>query len=228
MKLSIIIPSYLEEENLQFILPNLMSVLKDIGIDFEVLVIDTISPMDNTKDICEKNNILYINREQGNKYGDAVRTGIKYAKGEFILFMDADGSHSPEFVADLYAHKDNNDVVIASRYIKGGFTDNNAALILMSRILNVIYSLVLGLKCKDVSNSFKLYKGELIKKLSLNSKNFDIVEEILFKLKRFNPNLKIKEIPFHFKKRSMGHTKRNLFLFILSYIYTIFKLRFGK
>ena len=174
------------------------------------------------------NAVVYINRENGNNYGDAVKTGIKYAQGKFIVFMDADGSHSPEFVTELYAHKGNNDVVIASRYIKGGFTDNNAALILMSRVLNVIYSLVLDLKCKDVSNSFKLYKGELIKQLSLYSKNFDIVEEILFKLKRFNPNLKIKEIPFHFKKRSMGHTKRNLFLFILSYIYTIFKLRFGK
>ena len=228
MELSIIIPSYLEEENLSIILPRLMLVLNGLGIKHEAIVIDTMEPIDNTKSVCLSNAVVYINRENGNNYGDAVKTGIKYAQGKFIVFMDADGSHSPEFVTELYAHKGNNDVVIASRYIKGGFTDNNAALILMSRVLNVIYSLVLDLKCKDVSNSFKLYKGELIKQLSLYSKNFDIVEEILFKLKRFNPNLKIKEIPFHFKKRSMGHTKRNLFLFILSYIYTIFKLRFGK
>jgi len=228
MELSIIIPAYHEEENLRIILPRLMLVLNELGMKHEVRVIDTMEPLDNTKAVCFSNAAIYINRENGNNYGDAIKTGIKYALGEFIIMMDADGSHSPEFVAELYAHKDNNDVVIASRYIKGGFTDNSTVLILMSRVLNVVYSLVLSLNCKDVSNSFKLYRGALLKQLNLNSKNFDIVEEILFKLKRIKPNLKMKEIPFCFKKRTMGYTKRNLFLFILSYIYTIFKLRFGK
>ncbi len=228
MKLSIIIPSYLEEENLHLILPNLISVLKDIDIDYEVLVIDTINSMDDSKVVCEKNNVIYINREQGNRYGDAVRTGIKYAKGEFILFMDADGSHSPEFIPKLYNLKDFNDVVIASRYVKGGYTDNSFALKLMSRALNITYSLVLGLKCKDVSNSFKLYRADLLNKIYLNSNNFDIIEEILFKLKRLKPDIRFAEIPFYFKERVKGQSKRNLFLFALSYIYTIFKLRFGK
>jgi dolichol-phosphate mannosyltransferase len=228
MKLSIIIPSYLEEENLHFILPNLMSVLKDINADYEVLVIDTISPMDNAKDVCEKNKVIYINREKGNRYGDAVRTGIKYSKGDFILFMDADGSHSPEFIPRLYELKDLNDVVIASRYVKGGYTDNSFALKLMSRALNITYSLVLGLKCKDVSNSYKLYRADLLKKINLNSNNFDIIEEILFKLKKLKPDIRFAEIPFYFKERVKGQSKRNLFLFAISYIFTIFKLRFGK
>lgn len=228
MKLSIIIPSYLEEENLHLILPNLMSVLKYIDTDYEVLVIDTISPMDNAKDVCEKNKVIYINREKGNRYGDAVRTGIKYSKGDFILFMDADGSHSPEFIPKLYNLKDSNDVVIASRYVKGGYTDNSFALKLMSRVLNITYSLVLGLNCKDVSNSYKLYRADLLKKINLYSNNFDIIEEILFKLKKLKPDIRFAEIPFYFKERVKGQSKRNLFLFAISYIFTIFKLRFGK
>jgi dolichol-phosphate mannosyltransferase len=228
MKLSIIIPAYLEEENLQIILPQLMLVLKSLAVKHEVMVIDTMEPMDKTMDVCVSNNVIYINRENGNNYGDAVRTGINYAQGEFILFMDADGSHSPEFVPKLYELKDHNDVVIASRYIKGGYTDNSIALKLMSRTLNITYSLVLGLKCKDVSNSYKLYRADLVKKIKLYSNNFDIIEEILFKLKRINPDLKMEEIPFYFKERVKGQSKRNLFLFALSYIYTIFKLRFGK
>ena len=57
---------------------------------------------------------------------------------------------------------------------------------------------------------------------------FDIVEEILFKLKRLHKKLIIKELPFTFKKRMFGETKRNLVFFILSYIVTLVRLRFSK
>ena len=98
---------------------------------------------------------------------------------------------------------------------------------MMSRILNIIYSLILNIPCKDISNSFKLYKKDQLTKLQLKCTNFDIIEEILFKLYNQNRNLKIKEIPFVFRKRNYGKTKRNLFLFILSFAKTIIKLRFN-
>jgi dolichol-phosphate mannosyltransferase len=228
IKLSVIIPSYLEEENLRIILPRLRDELNKIKDAFEILIIDTKEKMDNTAEVCAKNKAKYINREGGNNYGDAVKTGIQYARGENIIFMDADGSHAPEFIKNLYEYKNNYDVVIASRYVKGGATDNSNALIFMSLVLNLSYSLILGLKCKDVSNSFKLYKGAELKNLNLKCDNFDIVEEILYKLKKSKKDLKIKEVPFLFRKRMFGRTKRNLFLFILTYLITIFKLRFGK
>ena len=226
--LSVILPAYCEEENLQMILPQLKSTLLKISDISEILVIDTMAAMDNTSKVCLQNDVIYINRENGNSYGDAVRTGIKHARGEIIIFMDADGSHAPEFITNLYSHKDDYDVVIASRYIAGGATINNAILVFMSLTVNIIYSLVLNLKCRDVSNSYKLYNAKLLKKIDLYCNNFDIVEEILFKLRRDNPNLRIKEIPFTFKKRMFGQTKRNLFLFMLTYLYSLIKLRFGK
>lgn len=227
-ELGVVIPAYLEEENLKVILPNIVSVLKKINIDFEVLVIDTEEAKDNTKKICEDNDVVYINRTGGNNYGDAVRTGIKQANGKYIIFMDADGSHDPEFVKNLYENKENYDVVVASRYVEGGNTENSKMLIFMSFVVNAMYSLVLNIKCKDISNSFKLYIADDLKGLKLKCNNFDIVEEIIFKLKKKKGNLKIKEIPFIFKKRMFGNTKRNLFLFILTYFVTLIKLRFGK
>ena len=98
----------------------------------------------------------------------------------------------------------------------------------MSKILNYIYSIVLNLKCKDVSNSYKLYRGDLLKKLELRCNNFDIVEELLFKLSRMNRNLRICEVPYVFKARMFGHTKRNLIAFMFSFAFTLMKLRFGK
>ncbi len=228
IKVAVIIPSYLEEENLRIIIPRLKNEMQKLGNDYEILVIDAMHAMDYTEDVCKNNNVTYLNRTNGNNYGDAVRTGIMNARGKYIIFMDADGSHSPEFINKLYQYKDDYDVVIASRYIEGGATDNNRILILMSWVVNIVYSIVLNLRCKDVSNSFKLYRGDLLRNLNLYCNNFDIVEEILFKLKKINNNLKIKEVPFSFKKRMFGETKRNLFLFMVSYIFTLIKLRFGK
>ena len=72
----------------------------------------------------------------------------------------------------------------------------------------------------------KLYKTIHLKELTLKCKNFDIVEEILYKLKKDHEDLTVLEIPYSFKQRLFGHTKRNLFLFILTYIGTIIRLRF--
>ena len=95
---------------------------------------------------------------------------------------------------------------------------------LLSKVLNIFYSFVLDLNLKDVSNSFKLYNAKKIKKLKLNCNHFDIIEEIVFKLKLFNKGIKIKEIPYHFRERKFGKTKRNL-LIIVAYFYSILKLR---
>ena len=225
-ELSVIIPAYLEEENLRIILPRLSATLKEISDSCEVLVVDTVKAMDNTKKVCEENGVTCINRLNGNNYGDAIRTGIDCANGTYTIFMDADGSHAPEFIKNLYENKENQDVVIASRYVEGGNTDNSKLLILMSRVVNVLYSLVFNIKCKDISNSFKLYKTADLKDLKLRCDNFDVVEEIIFKLKKKKGNLRVKELPFLFKKRMFGSTKRNLFLFMLSYIITLIKLRF--
>jgi dolichol-phosphate mannosyltransferase len=223
---SVILPSYLEEENLRLLLPRLMSVMKGLDAPFEILIVDTVSPLDATASVCAENGVTYINRGPANTFGDAVRTGIAAAKGTWIIQMDADGSHTPEFIPSLVKVTANSDVVIASRYVEGGHTENILPLRMMSRVLNVSYALILGLKCKDVSNSFKCYRSSLLKPLHLRCDNFDIIEEILYLLYRHNKGLRVTEVPFTFKKRMFGETKRNLIAFIITYITTILKLRF--
>jgi dolichol-phosphate mannosyltransferase len=226
-ELTVILPSYLEEENLRLLLPRIKEHCQNISPNYEILVVDTMTPMDGTPDVCKDLGIKYLNRKNGNMYGDAVRTGIQVSQGKYIIFMDADGSHAPHFLEELYKCHNDAEVVIASRYIDGGFTENSQVLVLMSLIVNIGYRLILGLRCKDVSNSFKLYPGEALRKLQLNCNNFDIVEEILFKIVRLNPQFRLKEIPFSFKKRMFGETKRNLFAFIFTYLITLIRLRFS-
>lgn len=223
-QLSIILPCYQEEENLRVLIPRLITVLENIN--YEILIIDTHKELDGTKEFCNKlsnEKIHYINREPENYYGDAVRTGIKYSTGEYIVFMDADGSHSPEFIPVMLERKDEFDLIIASRYVEGGYTENNKSLVLMSRIVNIFYRFVIGIECNDVSNSFRLYRAEQLRQLNFNCKNFDIVEEILFKLVRNNTQFKLKEIPYSFKQRLFGTTKRSMLIFVYSYLTTLLK-----
>lgn len=227
MELSIILPSYLEAENLDIILPQIHNSVKLLNIDYELFVIDTIEQMDNTFSICNKHNANYINRKNGNLYGDAIRTGIESATGKYILVMDVDGSHEPNSIIDLYnkAISNDYDLVIGSRYIKGGKTDNNFILKMMSWALNLTYKFIFNLRVSDCSNSFRLYKTEKLKNIQLVCDNFDIVEEILIKLCNQYNDLKIIEVPIHFKKRDKGFSKRDLVKFIFSYIETIKKLK---
>ncbi len=96
----------------------------------------------------------------------------------------------------------------------------------MSRLLNVVYALVLGIQCRDISTNFKLYYREDIFGLPLRCRNFDVIEEILVHISaKYGSSLVITEVPDHFHDRKYGVTKRRLGPFTLSYILTLIRLR---
>lgn len=227
IKLSVILPSYQEGENLKLLLPGLKRAASAVSPAYEIIVVDTHQPKDDTPDVCREHQVRYVPRQGGDSFGDAVRTGIEAAQGEWTVFMDADGSHSPEMIPKLARYADDFDVVIASRYVQGGRTENSPALVLMSRLLNLVYVSVLKLNCRDVSNSFKLYRTAQLKAIALRCNSFDIVEEILVKIQRQLKEVRIKEVPFTFERRKAGKTKRNLLTFIVTYFFTLIRLRWS-
>lgn len=220
-ELSVILPAYEEGENLAWFLPRLRAVLGDLGVSHEILVIDTLAPMDATPDVCREKGVQYYPREGGNLYSHAVKTGIAKSKGRRVVMMDCDGSHDPQVIQKLWAERDDADLVIASRYVHGGHTENPAILIAMSLLVNLVFRWVLRLRCRDVSNSFRLYRGDPLRALRLECANFDIVEEILIKLSFGRPDFTVREVPFTFGRRRAGRTKRDLLAFALSYLGTL-------
>lgn len=225
--ISVVLPAYKEADNLKKLLPKIRSVLEEICENWEILVVDAMEPTgDNTKEVCESTGATYLPRRGGNLYGDAIRTGFKDAKYEYIVVLDADCSHHPEDIKRMLTtiQSDEADLIIGSRYMKGGYTDNPWILRFMSYILNVTYRVMFHLKVKDVSDSYRLYKADKIKNIHLECDNFDIVEEILIMLKLKFPDIKIVEIPVSFEKRDQGQSKRDLGKFILSYLKTMRKL----
>lgn len=229
-KYSIVIPSYKEADNLRIILPAIKTALNQKVEEAEIIVVDTKTQLDNTKEICLNNGVFYLNRRPTDCYGDAVRAGIEGATGQWIIFMDADGSHAPEFILRLIDLVDDSkcDIGVASRYVKGGGSENGAVLVGMSKILNAIYAKLLKIKCLDISTSFKIYRASYLKSIHLSCCYFDVIEEMLFNLSKKYPDLIIKETPYGFKKRLYGKSKRSTLLFIGSYFFTLLKLYKNK
>jgi dolichol-phosphate mannosyltransferase len=223
-ELSIVLPAYEEAANLDQLLPALHLAAGALEITYDIVVIDTQEPRDKTPEICRKHGVRCVPRNQGPLYGHAIRTALEEARGQWVVFMDSDGSHNPSFLPKLWEQRHTADLVIASRYVRGGKTENPAVLIFMSMMVNVAFRLALRLKCHDVSNSFRLYRGDDLRALRLQCNHFDIVEEILVKLAMFHPRYRIREIPFAFEKRKAGKTKRSLLLFAVGYIDTIARL----
>jgi len=226
MEFSIVIPAYKEAENLEVLIPRMKDTLDETREAYEILIVDTMEPVDHTEAVCKANGVHWIQREGGNLYGDAIRTGISKAEGKYIVVMDADGSHNPADIARLYQEMQTGkyDLIIGSRYCKGGYTDNSFVLKMMSWMLNVTYRIIFGLKVKDVSDSFRMYKADQLKELDLLCDNFDIVEEILIVLNYTKNSFAIKEVPISFNKRMAGESKRDLVKFVFSYMKTIKRL----
>lgn len=224
MGISFALLAYKEEENLKVLLPKIKKVAEEIGEEFEILVIDTQKPLDNTQDVCQANGAVYINQEEPH-FGGALRTAIKHASMDKFMIMDSDGSHDPSMIPSIYARfMDDADIVIGSRYVKGGVSNDSAASKVMSKILNTFFRVAIGIKAKDISTDFRMYHTEQIKNVSLYCENYDILQEILLKLKINKKNLNIQEVPIEFNKRMFGESKRSLLKFIFSYIKTIVKL----
>lgn len=228
-ELSIVLPAYREAESLQLLLPKLVQAAASLSGDFEIIVADAQEPLDSTPHVCQEHGVTHIHRTGGNSYGDAVRSGIARSRGAFVLLMDADGSHNPGVLPSLWTRRDDADVIIGSRYVAGGRTENPRLLILMSRVLNYAYQFAFRLPVADVSNSLRLYRGEQLRSLHLVSNNFDIVEEILIRLVAGKTHSSVREVPMTFEQRKAGESKRNLPAFMLSYLSSMRRMqRFRK
>lgn len=225
VELSITVAAYREAENLDEMLPSIKEAAAALTPSFEVLVVDTQEPMDNTAAICAAHGVRHVHRCGGNSYGDAVRTIIAQARGRYILNLDADGSHSPRYFASMWAARQGADIVIGSRYAPGGHTENPLVLIWMSYVVNLTFRIAFSIHAKDVTNSFRLYRRELLEPLHLQSNDFDILEEILIKASVRKPPARVAEVPVTFSRRKAGESKRKLVQFAFGYLTTLKRLR---
>ena len=210
----VIVPTYNEADNLDELLRQLLALPTPIG----AIVVDDNSP-DGTGDMAEQwaaenpNRVHVIHRPAKLGLGTAYTAGFKKAiddlGAERILTMDADFSHNPRYIPDMIALSRTKHVVIGSRYVPGGGTRNcSRKRIFLSRGANFMARTLLGLKARDATAGFRLYRREVLQSIPLDeifSSGYSFLVEMLFLCQR--RGWQIGEIPIIFEDRRKGQTK---------------------
>ncbi len=155
--LSIILPAKNESQSLSIILPELVKSFSNA----EIIVIDDCST-DDTKEICQKNKVKVISHPYTMGNGAAIKTGARAARGEIIVFMDADGQHHHQDIPALLEKMDEGfDMVVGARSV-----DSHSSLI--RRIGNFTYnklaSLMTGFNILDLTSGFRAVRARHFRK----------------------------------------------------------------
>ena len=230
----VIIPTYNEKENIENIIRKVFSFKKE----FHILIVDDGSP-DGTADIVKKlqNNfpekLFLIEREGKLGLGTAYITAFHWAidkKYDFIFEMDADFSHPPHDLINLYDACKNKgaDVSVGSRYIKGISVVNwPLGRILMSYYASMYVRTVLGMKIKDTTAGFVCYKRDVLETIGIDDihmKGYGF--QIEMKFRSFKLGYKITEVPIIFTDRTEGSSKMSGGIFSEAF-WGVIKLRFS-
>lgn len=223
-EIAIIIPAWHERENLEHLLPSLQEVVTKLGLRAEVVVVDGGSN-DGSRELTEALGVRFV-EQQEKGYGNALMSGFTSTQARYIVTMDADLSHQPVFLADLWEHRNDAEVVIASRYVAGGRADMTVFRRILSRALNKSFGWILSLPVRDLSSGFRLYRREAILDLQPKARDFDILEEILVRI--YLKGGRVREVPFSYMARGSGNSHARLFRFGIAFLRTLarmYKLR---
>jgi dolichol-phosphate mannosyltransferase len=216
-ELAIVIPAIDERENLELLIPAIWDVVSTLGIRAEIIVVDGGSK-DGTAEAAESRGARVI-RQQERGYGGALLAGFAATHAPYLVTMDADLSHRPSFLTEMWNSRSRAHVIIASRYVPSGLAEMTALRRLLSKILNRTYARVLSLPFKDISSGFRMYRTEALRKLHLQARDFDVLEEILIRVHA--EGWSILELPFRYMSRGSGRSHAKLIKFGFAYLKTL-------
>lgn len=218
-KTMVVIPTYNEIENLPLIVQALFELPVD---DLNILVVDDNSP-DGTGRLADElaasnaGRLFVLHRTQKAGLGPAYIAGFKEALrlgADYIIQMDADFSHQPKYILDLLKAIETNDLVIASRFAKGGSVDENWSFYrkLLSWFANRVYTpLILGIQVYDATAGFRIWRRHTLIGLDLDrirSNGYVFQVEMAYVASRLG--FHVSEIPIYFPDRKLGQSKMDI------------------
>jgi dolichol-phosphate mannosyltransferase len=231
MKTLIIIPTYDEVENLRPLLEAIFSFVPET----DILIVDDNSP-DGTGELAdsiasEDSRVHVLHRSGKLGLGTAYIAGFKYAiaHGYDAAFeMDADFSHDPRYLPSFLQAIEHADLVIGSRYVRGGETPNWPFVRrCISGAGNMFARFMLGIPVHDCTAGFRCYRREVLESIDLDtiqSEGYAFQVELAYRVRR--QGFKIVEIPIIFVDRIVGTSKMSRKIVIEALAYVV-RTRFG-
>jgi len=227
-KVSIIIPVYNERLYVSRILERVRAASLPARLQKEIIIVDDGST-DGTTQVLEElncNRTLTVHHSVLNfGKGTAIRIGLRYATGDFILIQDGDLEYDPNDYAKLLAplQEGHADVVYGSRFSmrpEGMRWQNYLA----NRILTLLSNLLYNAKITDEATAYKVFRSDVIKSIELKCTRFEFCPEITAKLRTHG--FRICEVPITYNGRSLEEGKKIRFRDGLQAIWTLIKYRF--
>ena len=231
--LVVCLPTYNERENLEAMVSALGDVLPADG---RILVIDDSSP-DGTGGIAdrlagERDDVDVLHRERKEGLGPAYLAGFRRALemgADLVMEMDCDFSHNPADVPRLVAAAQDADVVLGSRYASGGGTRNwGIVRRLISRGGSLYAQILLGLRIRDLTGGFKVYRRAVLETIDLNaihSKGYAFQIETTYRA--LKAGFRVVEVPIVFVDREVGGSKMSRSI-VLEAIWKVPALRLSR
>ena len=213
MRACVCLPTYDERENLE---PMLHALAEVLGPDDRVLVIDDNSP-DGTGELADRLaselgfvDVLHRPRKEG--LGPAYLAGFRRALdagAELILEMDCDFSHDPQDVPRLLDAAEDADLVLGSRYVRGGGVENWGLVRRAISFGGSLYArILLGVGVRDLTGGFKCFRREVLEAIPLDSvhaRGYAFQIELTYRALRLG--FRVREVPIRFVDRVVGGSK---------------------
>lgn len=226
-KVSIIVPTYNEKEHVADLVDSLYEA---IAAPLEVIIVDDASP-DGTADIAETlpQPGLRVIRRKARGLAAAFHRGILEADGDIIGWMDADMTMPAEVMNKLVEQLDEYHIALGSRYVEGGSDNRHPLRTQASRAINSLARWVLGGNVRDYDSGFIAIRREVFDYITLIPFGYgDYFIEFIYDA--YRAGLKIKEVGYGFRDRSVGVSKSasSLLSFLVTgsrYVLRIFSLR---
>jgi dolichol-phosphate mannosyltransferase len=229
MKLSVIIPVYNEEKNLPGTLDAFLPVLREEGLDFELVVVNDNS-RDQTQDIVLERmkvdpEIVLVNNLPPNGFGRAIRAGLENFSGDAVAIVMADRSDDPRDLVRCFRELEKGyDCVFGSRFRPGStVTSYPPVKLAVNRIVNRMLQALFLTRFNDLTNAFKVYRREAIEGLGpLQACHFNITIEL--SLGCVIRGYRIAEIPISWSGRTWGVSNLRLRQMGRKYLATMLKI----
>ncbi|HLG74404.1 MAG TPA: polyprenol monophosphomannose synthase [Chloroflexota bacterium] len=227
----VVLPTYNEADNLS---PLIQQVLAH-GVD--VLVVDDASP-DGTGELAEglrakhpsRVDVLHRSRKLGlgTAYVDGFRRALA-AGYDYVLEMDCDFSHDPGYLPAFLERIQQADLVLGSRYVKGGGTVNWNAFRRFISLGGSLYSrLVLGLPYRDLTGGFKCFRRQVLEQIDLDTvRSNGYAFQIELTYRAHQRGFRIEELPILFHERRVGSSKMSRAI-VLEGMLRVWQFRFGR